>query len=174
MFMRKSVLFLMSLMLVTLTGCDFLRAVAGRPTSSDIEEKRIMIIKAEEEALQNRLDSIRLAEEKVVADSLAAFDSLKADGVMMNGPDRIGGLSNMELEYNYYIIVGAFREGANARNLFNTASEKGYSPVLISCRSGMIAVGLCPSDNIVSIAESYRGLKDEPFFPKGAWILVKE
>ncbi len=172
--MRKSLLFIMSLMLVSLTGCDFLRTVAGRPTSRDIEEKRIMIIKAEEAALQNHLDSVRLAQEKAVADSVAAMDSLKAYGVMINGPAWIGGLSGMELESGYYVIVGAFRERERAENLFSTASEKGYSPVLLDCRSGMTAVGLCPSDDIVAVADSYRRLRNEPFFPEGAWILVKE
>ncbi len=172
--MRKSVLLSMSLMLVSLTGCDFLRAVAGRPTGKAIEEKRIAIIRAEEEALQERLDSIRLAEEKVISDSLDSFEALGEMGVLMSGADRLGGLSGMELDSRYYIIVGAFRESRNARKLFDTASGKGYSPVLIGSRNGMIAVGLCPSDNIVDVRESYEILKGESFFPKEAWILVNE
>ncbi len=172
--MKKSVLLLLSLMLVVLTGCDFLRAVAGRPTSKDIEEKRIAIIKSEEDALQSRLDSIRLAGEKVIADSLAALDFLKVSGVMMSDQSRIGGLSGTELGYKYYIIVGAFRESANAKKMFTTASENAYSPVLISCRSGMMAVGLCPSNSIAAVAESYKKLIGEEFCPKEAWILVNE
>lgn len=172
--MKKSSLLLVLLMSVLLTGCDFLRAVAGRPVSRDIEKKRIEIIKAEEDALQARLDSIRQAEMKVVTDSIAAMDSLAASGVFMSGPDRLGGLAATELVNRYYIIVGAFRESANARKLFESASSKGYSPVLISCRSGMIAVGLCPSDRIVEVRDSYDVLKQESFFPKEAWILVSE
>ncbi len=172
--MKKSFLLVMSLMLVTFTGCDFLRALAGRPTSGDIEEKRVAIIKAEEEALQVRLDSIRLAEEKVVKDSLAVLDSLKAMGVTVSGAGRLGGLSGTELESGYYIIVGAFREIRNARKLFVTVSEKGCSPVLISCRNGMVAVGVCPSDSMAEVLDSYVTLKGEAFFPKEAWILVNE
>ncbi len=173
-YMRKSVILLMSLMLVSLTGCDFLRAVAGRPTSRDIEEKRMAIIKAEEAALQHQLDSIRMAEEKVVTDSLAALDTLKAWGVTMDGTDRIGGGSGTELDYKYYIIVGAFRESVNARKLFTTASERGYDPVLVSCRNGMVAVGISPSDRIAVVAETYDRLRQESFCPKEAWILVNE
>jgi hypothetical protein len=172
--MKKSSLLLVLLMPLLLTGCDFLRAVAGRPLSGDIEKKRIEIIKAEEDALQAHLDSIRQAELKVVNDSIAAMDSLAAYGVLMSGPERLGGLAATELESRYYIIVGAFRESANARKLFESASAKGYSPVLISCRNGMIAVGLCPSDRIVEVRESYEALKNETFFPKEAWILVSE
>lgn len=170
--MKKSSLLLVMFMLVVFTGCDFLRAVAGRPTSKDIENKRIEIIKAEENALQARLDSIRLEKEKAVADSLAALDSLAAYGVTITGPDRLGGLAGTVLESRYYIIVGAFRESANAGKLFDVASEKGYAPVLISCRSGMTAVAMCPADSITEIEDSYRKLRKESFCPKEAWILV--
>ncbi len=172
--MKKSVLLLMSLMLVSLTGCDFLRSVAGRPSSRDIEEKRIAIIRAEEEALQSRLDSIRLAAEKVVTDSLASLEAFAEAGVILSGPERLSGLSGTVLDFRYYIIAGTFGESANARKLFNTATDKGYSPVLISCRNGMIAVGLCPADRIAPVKEAYDRLLGESFFPKDAWILVNE
>lgn len=172
--MKKSSLLLVLLTLTVITGCDFLRAVAGRPLSRDIEKKRIEIIKAEEEALQARIDSIRTAGEKVVADSLAAMDSLASYGVMISGPDRLGGLAGTELLCRYYIIVGAFRESSNARKLFDAAYDKGFHPVLVSCRSGMVAVALCPSDRIAEIEASYRQLRQDPICPKEAWILVSE
>ncbi len=172
--MRKFVLLLMAVLSVSLTGCDFVRKIAGRPTGRDIEDKRVAIIRAENEALQSRLDSIRLAEEKIIADSLAVLDFFEVSGVMMSGPERLGGLAGTELDYDYYIIVGAFRESANARKLFKTASVSGYSPVLISCRNGMTAVGLCPTNGIHSIKEAYDRVSGEPFCPKNAWILVKE
>ncbi len=172
-FMKKSILFIMTLMLLSLTGCDFIRSVAGRPTSKDIEKKRIAIIKAEEQALQKRLDSISLAEKKVVDDSLAAFDFFKNEGVIINGAKRLGGLAGMELEYEYYIVIGAFLDRSNAEKQAESASACGYSTVLISCRSGMTAVGATPSNTIAPIKESYKKLIQESFCPKDAWILVK-
>ncbi len=172
--MKKSVILFMSIMLVSLTGCDFLRSVAGRPTGKDIEAKRIAIIKAEEKALQDRLDSIRIAEEKVVSDSLAALDSFKTKGITISGTDRIGGLAGTELECRYYIIIGAFRTSTNAGKLFDVAFEKGYSPVLINCRSGMTAVGLAPADRIADVWATYGKLAEESFCPKESWILVNE
>ncbi len=172
--MKKSLIFLMAIMLVSLTGCDFLRTIAGRPTSRDMEERRMAVIRAEEEALQSRMDSIRLAGEKVISDSLAILDNFRAAGVTVSTSDKIGGLSGTGLEYRYYIIVGAFRESVNARKIFNAASEKGYSPVLLNCRGGMIAVGLAPANKLQDIEESYNALKQESFCPKEAWILVNE
>ena len=51
--------------MMTVTGCDFFRTLAGRPTSEDIENRRIEILKAEEAALQARVDSLRNVEQKI-------------------------------------------------------------------------------------------------------------
>ena len=56
--MKKNILPALLALMLVVTGCDFFRMVAGRPTSKDIEKKRIEIMKAEEAALQARLDSI--------------------------------------------------------------------------------------------------------------------
>ncbi len=92
----------------------------------------------------------------------------------MSGPARLGGLSGTELGMRYYIIIGAFKDSGNARKLFDLSYDKGYSPVLISCRNNKIAVGICPSDSVVSIARSFELLQAETFFPKDAWVLLKE
>ena len=99
-------------------------------------------MKAEEAALQARLDSIRKAEEKVVADSLAALDSLNAHGLVMSDASRLGGLVDEGLASRYHIIIGVFREKANARKLALQAEESGFSARLIECKRGMIAVGV--------------------------------
>ncbi len=172
--MKKFLILIMPIMLVTLTGCDFLRVIAGRPTTADLEEKRLEIIRAEEEALQRRLDSLKLAREMEAAAATAVLDSLRDAGVMVSGPEKLRGIAGKEPEYDYCIIAGVFRESANARRIFNAASEKGYSPVLINCRSGMLAVGLAPTNSQKAVAEAYEELKKESFCPKDAWILVNE
>ena len=58
-----------------LGGCDFFRQLAGRPTSRDIEAKRLRI-EREAEAHQRRLDSLKLVQ-KQISDSLATLDSLR-------------------------------------------------------------------------------------------------
>mgnify|MGYP002512948656 CR=1 FL=1 len=61
MLMKKSFLLLSGAMIM-LTGCDFFRMLAGRPTSEDIENKRVEIIKAKEAAQKARQDSIARVE----------------------------------------------------------------------------------------------------------------
>ena len=172
--MRHNVTLLLAVLMMTATSCDFMRVVAGRPTSKDIESKRLEMIKAEEAALQARLDSIRLQEEKKVADSLAAIEAFASAGVVMSGPERLGGLVAEELPSRYYVIAGAFKDRKNAQKLADEAVAKGYKASLLDCRRGMVAVGLCQSDNVAEVGSAYGTLKGEPFFPKDAWVLVME
>ena len=46
--MKRTVLFLLLASLFALTGCDFLRSLAGRPTSEDIERMKLEIIRMEQ------------------------------------------------------------------------------------------------------------------------------
>ena len=170
--MRHNVILLLAILMMTATSCDFMRVLAGRPTSKDIETRRLEIIKAEEAALQAKLDSIRLQEEKKVADSLAAIESFISAGVVMSGPERLGGLVAEVLPSRYYVIAGAFKDRNNAQKLADAAVAKGYKTSLLDCRRGMVAVGICPSDNIADVCSAYEALKNEPFFPKDAWVLV--
>ena len=156
-----------------LTGCDFFRTLAGRPTSADIEQKRLEILLAEQAIEQARLDSIR-REQQMVQDSLAALDSIKQYGGTILNPAKLGGLFATKLEGRYHIIIGAFRVRSNAEALLLKAKGAGYVPALISFNNGMVAVGLCPCSNIVQAKEALKSVKDEPFCPKDVWILINE
>ena len=173
-FMKIKVILLLVAMTFLASGCDFFRSLAGRPTSEDIENMKIERLRAEEAALQARLDSLKNVEQKMLQDSLNALDSIRQIGGSVLNPAKYGGLFATRLEARYYVIIGAFRTRSNAENLLRTAKASGYRPALISFQSGMIAVGLCPSGRIVEVRESYEALKNETFFPKEAWILVSE
>ena len=166
--MRKSIIFMLMVTLTVVTGCDFFRKLAGRPTSEDIENKRVAIMRAEEAARQAREDSIRMEHQKMV-DSLAVMDT-----VSQRKPSSLGGLFEMKLESKYYIIVGSFRSRSNAEALMNTASIKGYSPALITFRNGLIAVGVAPADNLGTAYSSLKKVRQEKFCPSDVWILVNE
>lgn len=172
--MRKSVILLICAAAVLVTGCDFFRVLAGRPTSGDIDSKRVEIIKSEEAALQAHLDSLRKAEEKVVSDSLSALDSLAAQGVIISDASRLGGLSADDQAARYCIVIGVFRDRNNAAKLVSKAEEDGVPASLIECRRGMIAVGVCPSDRIAEVYEDWRKLQEKTYCPKDSWILLDE
>lgn len=171
--MKKSIILMLMVALPLLTGCDFFRKLAGRPTSEDIESKRIAIMRAEEAAHLARLDSIRLEHQKV-ADSLAMMDSIKQQGGSILNPSSLGGLFATKLQARYYVIVGSFRSRANAESLLRKASVLGYSPALISFNNGLIAVGVAPANNIKEAYSSLTKVRLEKFCPSDVWILVNE
>lgn len=183
---RSYILVLMSLMLMV-SGCDFFRKVAGRPTSADIESRKVEIAHVEEEKAelareQARLDSlqaeaerIRIAEEKAVRDSLEARAALKEKDCMIYTLASLKGLSSGELGHRYYFVVGSFKDAANAdKFLSKVAKEPGMEPVKVRFRTGMFAVGVCPRNKIVEMTSIVDEVRAKSFCPKDAWILVNE
>ena len=166
--MRKSFVLLVLTAIFTLTGCDFFRTLAGRPTSEDIELRKIEVLRAEQAIHQARIDSLK-RQEQILKDSLAVLDSLAAiDVIRQNGgtilnPTAMGGLFTTKLEARYHIIVGSFRSRPNAEKLLGEASELGYSPILISFRSGLHAVGVCPCNTLVDASEALKKVRKESF-----------
>ena len=114
--MKRSLLIVMTVAVFTLTGCDLFRTLAGRPTSEEIESKRLEIIMAQKAVEQARLDSLKM-EQKVVQDSIAALDSIKQQGGTILNPSKLGGLFATKLEARYYIIVGSFRQRTPSQSL---------------------------------------------------------
>ena len=171
--MKKIMIVLMGLSLFAVTGCDFFRQLAGRPTSADIEAKRLEILIAEQQAAQARLDSL-MKQQQIAQDSLAALDSIAQYGGTILNPAKLGGLFATRLEARYYVIVGAFRVRANAENLLLKAKTAGYEPALISFNTGLIAVGLCPCSNVVDAKDALKKVKTEKFCPKDVWVLLNE
>ena len=171
--MKRLVILLMSMSLFMVTGCDFFRQLAGRPTSADIEAKRLEILIAEQQAAQARLDSL-MKQQQIAQDSLAALDSIAQYGGTILNPAKLGGLFATRLEARYYVIVGAFRVRANAENLLLKAKNAGYEPALISFNTGLIAVGLCPCSNVVDAKDALKKVKTEKFCPKDVWVLLNE
>lgn len=173
--MKRIHMLLAVMMLLTVSGCDFMRKVAGRPTSEDIENMRLEILKAEEQALMARLDSLRKVEQKMIQDSLDALDSIRQLGGSILNPAAMGGLFATKLESRYYIILGSFRTRAYAEALLNVAKDAGYRPALISFgKGGLIAVGVSPVNKLQDALSALSEVKKEPFCPKDVWILVNE
>lgn len=186
-YMKKSCILILLAAAFVVEGCDFFRKVAGRPTSDDIEAKRVEIAhvkeKMEEHAReQARLDSIkvameqaRLAEEKAAQDSLDALSVIKEKGFMMYDLESLKGLSSGELNHRYYVVVGSFKDAGNAdKFITKVEAEPGMDPVKVRFRTGMVAVGVCPSDKVTQVAAVLDDVRAKSFCPKDAWVLVNE
>ena len=156
-----------------LTGCDFFRSLAGRPTSEEIEEMRVEKLRVEEERLQANIAKLE-KERRAVADSIEAMKLIRQqEGTLLN-PSALGGLFTTKLEARYCVIIGAFSMRSNAERLHKAASDKGYSPSLISFRNGLTAVGLCPVESLNEAMNAIRKIREEAFCPDDVWILANE
>ncbi len=188
--MKNHVVLAFLMVLLVTSSCDFLRSLAGRPTSSDLDRKRVEIARLEELKLQQekeqlRLDSLIAARQaaadslsamqaRMITDSLALVDSLQQlNGTILN-PTELGGLYTTKLDSRYYIIIGSFSRRANAENLLAQVAGEGYVPVLISFRNGLHAVGICQSDRLAETVEAFKSVRQKKFCPPDVWILLNE
>ena len=172
----KKTLILAIATLTLVTGCDFVRTLAGRPTSAQLEQIRLQKMAAEEARHQAVLDSMAQAE-KAMAEALAAreqelLDSLtQAKGTVLN-PSKLGGLFTTKLESKYCIVAGAFRNRSNAERKLTQCNEAGYTATIVSFRNGLLAVAVCPSDNLEETLKTLKQLRGTEVCPQDGWILM--
>lgn len=176
--MKKSVI-LVLLAAVLMTGaCDFVRSLAGRPTSAELEAKRVAVIEAQQAEHLARLDSMRRVEQQM-KDSLEALEAHLLDslsqtkGTILN-PSKLGGLYTTKLESRYCIIVGAFRNRAYAEKKLKACNDAGYTATIISFRNGLLAVSICPSESLNETLKTLNSLRGKGVCPKDSWILVNQ
>ena len=177
--MKRSVILLLASAALLLSGCDFVRTLAGRPTSDDLEVKRSTIERAQNVArYQARIDSLERVRQRL-ADSLAALDAHLLDslsqtkGTILN-PTKMGGLYTTKLQSRYYIVVGAFRTRSYAERKLVKCNEAGYTATIISFRNGLMAVSVCPSNSLAQTLDTLKKLRGQGVCPPDSWILVNE
>ena len=168
---------IIALALVTLvSSCDFIRTLAGRPTSAQLEQIRQQRMAAEEARHQATLDSMERVK-KHMADSLEALekhllDSLtQAKGTVLN-PSKLGGLYTTKLDTKYCIVVGAFRNRSYAERKLKACNAAGYTATIISFRNGLLAVALFPSDSLDETLKALKKMRGTAVCPKDSWILM--
>lgn len=175
--MRKSII-LLALCALILQGCDFVRTLAGRPTSAQLEQIRAQRLAAEEARHQAVLDSLEQVKQHM-ADSLEALeqhllDSLtQSKGTVLN-PSKLGGLYTTKLEAKYCIVVGAFRNRYYAERKLKACNDAGYTATIISFRNGLLAVSVCPSNSLNETLKTLRQLRGKDVCPEDGWILINE
>lgn len=154
-------------------SCDFMRKVAGRPTSEDLktmaaarEQEKARAAQAEQERLQ------REAERQYQADSLFAVQTM--EGIVMNRLSELNVSVVTELPAKYNVVIGAFSDASNADNLISRLKAAGYEASAMRYRSGKTAVLACSTDSFVELGKSFASLRKETYCPEDVWVIVKE
>ena len=177
---RFSILCVFALALLLCGGCDFLRSVAGRPTSSELQAKRTAIAvremeEREAEARERRVRDSLAAVEKHRLDSAAAETYFKEARVPRIRVGSFPGLRTDGFPQRYCVILAGFSQPQNAEHFAATLKEAGYTPVILSyVRGARSMVGIDPTDDPAALRASYEKVRAEKFCPRDAWILVNE
>lgn len=171
--MKKEVSILLILSILTLGGCDFLRKVASRPTSQEIQAKSELIQKRQQEVRDSLFkvqETIRLAQ-AAKKDSLDAAGLLASLGVKSSSVFSFGTPLDL-LPGRFNLITGVYRQDATARSQFNAQKAKGFDPIYVRFKGGVKAVCLASSDTLSVVASAARDGMDGKVCPKDAWVYV--
>ena len=144
---RLSVI-LLSVTLVV-TGCDFFRVLAGRPTSKEIEAKRAEILRS----AQDDKDSLQVVKPEMTEPV----------------PVRTTGEKK-----RFYVIMGAFSSRENAEKYAERIKSFGYEPEFFGFTEGRTAVGIGGTDDPEEAKAFMKELKGQDFCPEGVWILDRK
>lgn len=180
--MRKTIIIgMLAVSACLLVGCDFFRAVAGRPTSQEIEAKR-KLIAMEVEASQPSVDTVRMeqpagtaapsdpAEPVAAPVETPAARPVDLRGIRINARPAAS-FGSSRPAYRYYVMIGTFGSRDNAVRQAGKAQTAGYPATLIPLGSQLTGVGLSGSDDLGAVVASLERLRSEAFCPKDAWIL---
>ena len=168
------------LLILTVAGCDFLRTVAGRPTSSELVARRAQIAlreqaEREEQARQQAVRDSLAAAAKAVADSAAAEAFFRETRVMRIRSASLRGLQTDGFPYRYCLVLAGFSQPGNGDKFAGRLKEAGYEPVVLRyVRGSSTVVGICPTDRFGDLKEAYEKVRTEKFFSRDAWIFIKD
>ena len=178
--MKKLTLVFASVLLLCLvSGCDFFRSLAGRPSSRDIEAKRVRLeqIAQKEAAFKDSLERARLdsiaRERQAVADSLHAIDTLTHIGKLHKASSYVN-IPGSRLRSRYAVVVGVFSSEANAKRLCARYEAQGFEAYVLKYRSTLCAVLVSPCNRIADALNAYRLVRSLPDSSKETWILSNE
>ena len=148
---------------LSVTGCDFFRALAGRPTSRDIEAKR-ELMKADS---VRRADSIALVQAAAAASDTVVKDTAQATAEKAETAVK-------PAKKRFYVILGAFSSRENAERYARKIKGLGYEPEFFGFTEGRTAVGIGGTDDGEEAKAFMKELKRQDFCPAGIWILDRK
>jgi len=170
--MRRILLpFVLCSLVFSVSSCDFLRSLAGRPTSEQIKSAQTK--SSPEELLQE--DIVRqepLTREEKSCDS--EYKMVKRHG-RLNVPfayTHTNSTLKQTPEYTYYVIVGTYRKKPTLGKMLSDAKAAGYEPVLLEYTNGLVSVGLLPCNELAQAIDAYATVKSEKFCPADACVLI--
>lgn len=159
------VIFLLVAVATAVTGCDFFRKLAGRPTSADLKVMAAAI-EAEEAKKVAPADTI-------VVETLGAAMADTVAAAPAPAPVSASGAVAAEHQgkKRFYIVLASFSNPGNAGKYARQMEQRGYQAELFGFKGGYTGVGICGTDDEQQAKESLKEVRRQDFCPEGVWIL---
>lgn len=150
------------------TGCDWIRASLGKPTSKELNAIRSQLAQREQ-ALRDSLRAVQAERrrQKAAADTLAA-PAAQQPAVPASEPASVPA-SGKDLK-RYYAVAGAFRDASGAQRYGEKLRENGFRIRLLEFKSGLTAVCIEGSDTLDAVQRDVAALKQLRIAPSDPWI----
>ena len=178
---KMRILLLLCVSSFLLGGCDFVRVIAGRPTSNYIEAKRALIarqqlldkiaVEAEEPQEVPQEEAREEVRKEVENQEYKALEEELSSQRKLITTETVTKVKKENLSRRYYVVIGSFSQEPNARALAQKAASEGYEAVLLPYYNGFNAVALNPCDDLVEANKVLTEAKKHSFCPADAWIL---
>lgn len=158
-----TLLFALLTLASVVSGCDFMRRLAGRPTSADIEAKRQKLATRTDEHAA-RMDSLSVVQQQF-ADSLAKAETQQAqEEVKKVEPEKpvvVPGETVEDMSTRYAVTLAAFSKYKDAKALCDKAREAGYDARLIHRKQYISVAVVLTNDRSEAVAVKKKVEKEK-------------
>lgn len=165
------------------TGCDFLRTVAGRPTSAQLVETSSPSAEAEScsscAACKACVGTgccpcLETLPQKPEHEAAEEVHGLKSLYMLKLGKDSIKQTVS-GLPYKYYVLIGTFTRKSYADEQVHRAVSEGFEVVTIPFSEGKrTAVAVSPTNDLDFAVSELDRVKKFAFCPADAYIMLAE
>ncbi len=164
------------------SSCDFIRSLAGRPTSAELKElslKETPCVPCEMPAADVEPAQVctpAASCEGCAADKAPEYELKKRKGrlTVPFAYTHTSGQISSKLSHKYYIVVGTYRERPTRDRMVASVKKAGYDVTLIKFTNGLVSVALLPCDNLALAIDNFATVAQEKFTPKDACILIAQ
>ena len=147
---------------LSVSSCDFLRSLAGRPTSEQLKAVTAAAAPTPSVSVEPALQSAEEYEmEKRYGRLNVPLAYTHTDSELKAVP-----------EHRYYIVVGTYRQRPTMNRMVSDVRKAGFEPSLLEYANGLTSVGLLPCDDLGQAIDAYARVKKEKFCPGDACILI--
>lgn len=168
-----------------ISGCDWLRSTVGMPTSQDLArmDTELRMKRAADSLDALIIDTIHRSDSldiKASIDDSVSTPEIKSVTKPAYSPSTkteqkkteviIPKVSPSQITARFYVIVGSFKDDANAAKMDGYLLQNGYKPIRLEFKNGYKVVSSGAFSNANEAYAATRKLLQLEFSPEDVWV----